>query len=185
MFERIKPVTSAKVIKQLTLPANGFTIVELVVVIIILGILALTVVPRFVGGSDFEPYAYRTKLVADLRLVQQRAMQQTSSDVVSESNVEFCHKFILYSTRYGVPSKSNCAAINQLPNGWLPDQAGVIVDADHNVTFSLGFITPAIITFDPLGRPQGSCIGGCTIIISSDAETLGVKIESEGYIHAI
>ena len=156
---------------------TGFTLIELVTVIILIGILAVNVVPKFSGSSSFEAHPYRVQLMAALRLTQQRAMQQT--------NGVLCHQVILESTRIGVPDRTNCA-ITTFPNNWQPDANGVVVESGHTVTFSLvGKALPNILGFDNMGRPLNDCSGGCILTVTSAVESVQIKIESEGFIHAI
>ena len=59
---------------------RGFTTLELIVTLIIIGIVSVTVIPRFYKSSDFEQYGYQKELVVKLRAIQLRAMQQAHSD---------------------------------------------------------------------------------------------------------
>lgn len=170
----------------------GFTIIELVTVIILLGILAVSVLPKFFGSSDYEVYTYRTQMIAALRLTQQRAMHQTdlrtSADLSDNSNL--CHEMVIDSAgkQIGIPNRRACTTI--FPVGWEPDAAGVVVENNHDVTFRVeaggAEITQAAsIGFDSMGRPTQNCLGGCVINISNSAESVTIEIASEGYIHAL
>ena len=77
--------------------AHGFTLIELIIVIIILGILSVTVMPKFFTSKGFSEYAYRTDVIAKLRLIQTKAMQQTDSDV------RFCHRVLVTAKKLGAP----------------------------------------------------------------------------------
>jgi MSHA pilin protein MshC len=75
---------------------------------------------------------------------------------------------------------------------WQPDATGFEVNNKYQVSFAIdGKTNPSAITFDNMGRPKNNatlgnnCVGGCVINVESDIETLKIKIESEGYIHAI
>jgi len=156
---------------------KGFTAIELVTVIILLGIFAAFVAPKFSGSDDFEAYAFRTQLVSDLRLIQQRAMHQT--DCVKHPLV-----FDGANSRYGVPDRTDCNVVT-FPSGWVPDKVGLIISDEYDVSIFLGGSNSFIVSFDSMGRPGDDCDGGCTIQVESGVETIEIAIESEGYVHAI
>ncbi len=170
----------------------GFTTIELVTVIIIVGILAVNVLPRFDGTASYEAHTYRAQLISALRLTQQRAMQQT------DSGDGYCHQLIFDNdstvSRYGIPNRVDCTvtSFSGLVPEWQPDATGIEVSKKHQVDFSIeGEANPSAITFDAMGRPvsnatlANNCAGGCIINVQSGVETLKIKIESQGYIHAI
>jgi len=147
--------------------AKGFTLIELVVVLIVLGILSVTVVPKFFSSNGFSEYTYRTDIIAKLRLIQTRAMQQVN---------EACHQVLVTVNKLG---KVTCD-----PPARYVDQANqratlVTVDINDQVTFSPVDLS---FKFDHMGRPVG-CNNPCEIIIKGEQD-LAVIIESEGYIHA-
>jgi len=157
---------------------NGFTVIELVVVIIILGILSVTVVPKFFTSKGFEEYTYRNEIVSTLRAIQLRAMQQTSNNV--------CHTVWVTSSRLGLVATDVGGGCD---NGtWhnagaevMNNHTGVQVDSGHAITFSLNGGTS--FSFDQMGRPV-SCAANCEITVAG-VESIKVRIESEGYIHAL
>ncbi len=152
---------------------TGFTIIELITVIILIGILAVAVLPKFDGTASYEAHTHRAQLISALRLTQQRAMQQTEDS--------FCNHLVIESKQYGVPDRTDCG-ITVIPAlGWQPDATGHIVDDRYDITFGS---SPNVIGFNAMGRPLIDCVGGCTIEISSNVETLEIIIESEGYVHA-
>jgi len=170
--------------------ARGFTLIELTTVIILIGILAVVVLPKFDGTASYEAHAHRAQLISALRLTQQRAMQQT------DNNDGYCHQIIFDDdtdvSRYGVPDRTDCAVTIFLVNqpqeedNWKPDATGFEVDSKYDVSFQLnGVANPSVVAFDSMGRPQGNCVGGCTIDVQSSVETKQIKIESQGYVHAI
>jgi len=167
----------------------GFTIIELITVIILIGILAVAVLPKFDGTASYEAHSHRAQLISALRLTQQRAMQQT------DNSDGYCHQLIFDNdsnvTRYGVPDRVDCDITN-FPNDWQPDATGFEVEERYQVSFGInGKNNPSAITFDGMGRPisnasvVNNCSGGCIINVQSSVETLQIQIESEGYVHAI
>jgi len=167
---------------------RGFTLVELITVIILIGILAVAVLPKFDGTASYEAHSHRAQLISALRLTQQRAMQQT------DSTDSYCHQLVFDShvsiSRYGIPDRLDCD-ITDFPNDWQPDATGFEVEERYQVSFAIkGKTNLSAITFDGMGRPvsnatiANNCAGGCTIEVQSSVETLEIIIESEGYVHA-
>ena len=65
----------------------GFTLIELVTVITILGLLAVAVVPRFVSTSTFESRTVEDQLISALRQGQQLALSKAiSANVQVQTN---------------------------------------------------------------------------------------------------
>lgn len=54
--------------------AAGFTLVELVGVMVLTGLLAIVLLPRFAGTGEFEAGAFRDKVVSALRYAQKSAV---------------------------------------------------------------------------------------------------------------
>lgn len=172
---------------------TGFTIIELVTVIILIGILAVAIAPKFDGTASYEAHSHRAQLISALRLTQQRAMQQTDPNAVAVGQ-PYCHQLIFDNnvnvSRYGIPNRLDCSVTTFV--GWEPDATGFEVDTRYQVSFGIeGKTNPSAITFDGMGRPVSNatiandCAGGCIITVQSSVETLKIKIESEGYVHAI
>lgn len=69
--------------------AKGFSLIELIAVIIILGVIAVTVASKFSGNATMQLQASRDTVVAALLAAQQRAMAQTADvrAVISGSQV--------------------------------------------------------------------------------------------------
>ena len=166
---------------------RGFTLIELVTVIILIGILAVNVLPKFGGTASYEAHTHRAQLISALRLTQQRAMQQTDQQAVNGVS-PYCHHIVFdgQKARYGVPDRLNCNELT-FNSGWDKDKdiAGHEVDSRYDISFAVqGLANPAVVSFDWMGRPLGDCDGGCTIEVTSAVETLEITIEAEGYIHA-
>jgi MSHA pilin protein MshC len=134
---------------------TGFTLIELITVIIIIGILAASVVPKFFSSNGYEEYTYRSETIALLRAVQLRAMQQ--KDLTNS-----CHTITITNKTIA----DNCGHLVQITN-------------NHNVTFSSA---SNAINFNHDGL--ANCGANCLIRISG-GEVLEIKIETQGYIHGI
>ena len=145
--------------------------IELIIVIIILGILSVTVAPKFLTSKGFSEYAYRTDVIAKLRLIQTKAMQQTNSG--------YCHSVLVTATKLGTPE--NCGPSLSFATPWQDSASKLQIDSNDNITFATNF-TGNSFTFDSMGRP--SCAAPCVITISGE-QSISVQIEAEGYIHAL
>ena len=161
---------------------KGFSLIELIVVIILISILAVSVAPKFDGTESYEAHTHRAQLISALRLTQQRAMQQTNS------TDGFCHQIVFddVASRYGIPDRVDCSVtIFPLPlSDWEPDATGHLVDSRYQVSFDVnGLADPQTVGFDWMGRPTGNCLGGCAINVTSSTHVLKITIEPEGYIH--
>lgn len=149
---------------------HGFTQVELVVVIVIVGVLALAVVPRFSGDSGFEARAFRDGVVAGLRYAHKSAVaaRRTTCAVFATPPAQVTFRI---SNDNGA---ANCV-VGALLVG--PDNRPLQVTAANNVTF---VALPADVVFDAAGRPQGAAAIG---ISGLDASLL-ITVEAEtGYVH--
>ncbi|MDP4537761.1 type II secretion system protein [Alkalimonas collagenimarina] len=140
---------------------KGFTLIELVVVMVLLGILAVTLLPRFFTSSGTAEYGYRDQALAIMRLVQLQAMQCTDST----SGLCPPQQLQIASNRLG----SSSACIN--------DARHLCIAARDPVVLAASFST---LSFDSMGRPLG-CGGACTLQVQGSV-SLGICIESEGYI---
>lgn len=143
----------------------GFTMIELIVVILILSILSVTVVPKFFTSTGFQEFTYQAEVITKLRSIQLRAMQQTNS---SE-----CHTVLVTKNALGIPE--NCILTS---GNWESDTTSVIIQSDHDVTFDVSSGNYSF-SFDSMGRPSCSV---CLITVEGDSN-VKIKIESEGYIH--
>lgn len=153
--------------------ASGVTLIELVVVILIITILAVTVAPRFIGVSSFDAYVYRDQMISSLRLIQQQAMQQTDTNS--------CHQILLTTEGYG--QSNNCSTPSLVPD-WDDNNLGFAIPDDSSVT--IRSLSTNTFTFNSLGTAEectglGSSI--CIIEFRNGSDRASICIEAQGYIH--
>ena len=167
---------------------KGFTLVELITVIILISILSVSVFSRFSGTSGFVEYTYQARLISTLRNMQTRAMYDNRDG--------YCFKVILDTSAtpaFGPP------VLTYAPIGDKDDTCGSAIDYNNpdylttNATEmskeGVGLTTTPnfdYIDFDGLGRPKqggADCSASCKITLTGET-TVSVCIESEGYIHA-
>lgn len=149
---------------------SGFTLLELTLVIVLIGILSVTVIPKFFSERGFEEHAVKNNIISFLRLVQTQAMQNTSGG---------CSTVLVTEDVIGIPD--NCDINDGIDTGDDNNIKNFVAIADRN---QVGFDVSSgdySFTFDNDGRPTGDC-SPCNINIVGQS-TLTVRIEVEGYIH--
>ncbi len=169
---------------------QGFTLVELIIVITLIGILSITAYSRFSGKDDFSAFAYQSQALSLLRNVQTKAMY--------DSRLNYCYQvnFVTNSSpAFGVPidnfssgnQANSCASTigANLKEG-LSTQSNEL--SENGLTLSVldGSSAISYLRFDTMGRPQtsvGNCNSGCTIRFSGTLNTQ-ICVEPEGYVHA-
>jgi len=156
----------------------GFTLIELIVVIILIAIMSATVIPKILSFKGFEEYTYRDELIIKLRAIQLRAMQQTDSSSCKTIQVD-TSTIKLLKTELAPDPICNVSD----PSG---DSTTVTITNDHDVIFTISEML-STFSFSSLGRPVGCTpVGSCEITITVTGESsLEVRINTEGYIYAL
>jgi MSHA pilin protein MshC len=155
---------------HITLPKKeGFTTIELIVVIILIGILAVTIIPKMQSTGGYEEITYQNETVTKLRSIQLRTMQDTSGSQ--------CHDVLVTGDKLGIPDDS-CTSF--LDNNLNSTTIVKIIEHAVNFQYAGGSTT---FSFDSLGRPV-NCSSPCQISIVGQEQTLIVAINAQGYIYA-
>lgn len=149
---------------------TGFTLIELVVVIIMISILSVSVIPKMFTSNGYEEIGYRAEAVAKLRAIQLRAMQDTSATQ--------CLTVLVTKKKLGIPDVS-CSPPSFSTNN---DQSNTIVKiSEKDVSFddqNGGYS----FSFDRMGRPVPD--QARTITINGSEQSIVITINREGYISA-
>lgn len=138
---------------------SGFTLVELIVTILIVGILSISIAPRFFGVSAYEDRKAADELLAALRHTQQMAMNRGGGI-----------QLVLTATNFTVQISGSPPTPLRSPDGL----------AAYVKTFPTNVVVSPLptITYDRLGKPNS----GYTINIG----TQKIQIEAEtGYAHLL
>ncbi|KGK09307.1 MSHA biogenesis protein MshC [Vibrio navarrensis] len=160
--------------KQMNKP-NGFTLVELIVVILLLGIISVCAASRFSGPASFSTITTQSELLASLRLVQSRAMQRSG----------YCNRWLLSATeaKQVSPLQLTGACDN---SQFDANDASVVNAADSDVSLSLSNDAGNnYLDFDALGRAAQCQSAICTVTLSNtqNGETRQICINKQGYIY--
>ncbi len=160
---------AAPAVRQRGLFQGGFTLVELVMVMVMLGVLAVFAAPRVFNRSDFEARGFHDQTLAALRFAQKTAIAQRR--VV-------CVAFTINTvtlTRASVEASNVCDTAVAGPAGELVLQAPV------NVAFTAA---PAAFRFDGLGQALPAIVLPAvrSMQVVNTGRTITVE-EVTGYVH--
>lgn len=142
--------------------AHGFTAVEIITTIVILGVLAFMAAPRFFDRTAFENRGFYDQVISTLRYAQKAAITQRRF---------VCVAFGANSVTLTMGATSACGTNLAGPAGLSPYSV-----ASNSASFATPL--PAAFYFDALGRPsvaQAITIIGYAIPITIEPET--------GYVH--
>ncbi len=151
---------------------RGFTLIELIMVIVLLGVLAVFAAPRIFNSSDFNARGFHDETLALLRYAQKTAIAQRRT---------VCVAFTTNSAALNIASAAANTTCNTALRGPKGDNPGTVT-AKSGVTYSS---TPASFNFDGLGQPvnaSGAPVATQTIQVSNAAKSITVETAT-GYVH--
>ncbi len=146
----------------------GFTLMELIVVILLISIISLVAVSRFDGKDDYIAFTARDQAVSVIRQVQLGRMQ---------SNIDNDEYFELVARDNCLGAKAFCKSGSSLK----AEDFSNVIEVD-GINFTNGNIQ-----FDDLGNPDlvnsSLCNStGCKIVVQGNAVNLGICINSQGRV---
>ncbi|AEX23238.1 type II secretion system protein [Vibrio sp. EJY3] len=148
----------------------GFTLTELILVIVLLSILSLFAASRFIGKSSFSAFALQEQVISVIRQVQVNRMQSNIDG--SDDN------FRLQVSSSCIGSVAACA----LGDSQRDSRSDFV--ADDSAQFSIKGDVERPIDFSLLGNPLNSASSGVSILIENKngGSRCEVDINSQGYV---
>jgi len=141
----------------------GFTLVELVMTMVIVGILAAVVAPRFFDNNVFQSRGFADQVQASLRYAQKVAIAQRRF---------VCAAFTINSITLTIGATAACGTPLVSPTG----EASHVINAPAGIIFAA---VPTNFSFSALGVPSTAQT------INITGATNGITIEAEtGYVHS-
>lgn len=154
---------------------RGFTLIELVMVLVLLGVLAVYATPRLFSSSGLNARGFHDATMAYLRYAQKTAIAQRRTVCVQFT----ANSVALQLTTVAAASVCNAANSNAYPG---PD--GALSASGKGVGYA-GGIASAALSFDGLGQPldsSGAVLGAARTISISGVADITVEAAT-GYVH--
>ncbi|QBF82781.1 MSHA biogenesis protein MshC [Shewanella maritima] len=146
--------------------------VELVTTIILIGIIAVAVLPRLFSDTTYSAFTLRNEFISELRQAQIRAL----------NNSDRCFAIEVSATSYQQHQYSGRSG-NQC-TGLIRSEASQAIQGGAQISLTANASSSFTVTFDSLGRVlTPNCSGDCFTINAVD--TLKIAVTSEGYIYAL
>lgn len=162
------------------LEANrGFSLVELVSVMVLISILAVFIAPKMAGTGGYDEYIIRDQLISAIRAAQQNAMYDQAPGRCYRVNITTNSYTIERSTDSGATFASTPVSTRDF--GFDEGDASIAAALDK---VSLPTVTQR---FDGFGNPVTTCGGansGNRTINIVGSSTLSLCIYSTGYVRA-
>jgi MSHA pilin protein MshC len=152
----------------------GFTVIELVQVIVVLGVLAASIIPRVVDFGSYNAYPVRDHILSAARRAQHLSMYESNN----------CYRLNFEADKFGVQrSVDSGVSWSYLTTPYDPADTGHSVNQAYNEV-TVAPLTP--ILFDNLGNAATDCAGtaaaGTAVItVTSGSESLTLNICTTGY----
>lgn len=160
-------------------PQRGFTLVELIMVIIILGVLAAVAAPRLLNTSDFNARGFHDETLSLLRYAQKSAIAQRRTVCVAFTDTSMSLTMAPAAPTAAIATPT-CSASPATLVG--PVGGNAVVTARSGVAFGT---VPTDFNFDGLGQPitsAGVLMATQTIQVANSAKAIQVEATT-GYVY--
>jgi MSHA pilin protein MshC len=163
---------------------RGFTLIELIMVIILLGVLSVFAAPRLFNSQDFYAKGFHDETMAYLRYAQKTAIAQRRTVCVT-----FGANSLTLAAALNAPTaaaaNADCASAATTfsgPKGESPPK----LEATGTVTYTAA--TPATLNFNFNGLGQPTTSAGVVLTAARTLQVNGaeksITVEAEtGYVH--
>ncbi|WP_454441254.1 pilus assembly FimT family protein [Vibrio bathopelagicus] len=156
-----------------TKPNKGFTLVELIVVILLLAIISVTAISRFGGRQVYELFALQEQASSVIRQIQLNRMQSNM-----DMSLAGAESLRLVAVNGCLGSQSGCENLAET-------RSDVISSDDYIFSSQPTSTTSSPIEFNLLGNPESTASSGVQITISSksSSDKAWVCINSQGFVY--
>ena len=155
----------------------GFTVIELVIVMVLLGIISISVYLRFPSSESYTVRGYCDLANTSLRRIQLQAM----NDV--QANGSRPYKITVASKKIGWDWDSSQPGMDPLDNtpGCVGVHCSALVEIDGNEEINIALDgNSSQFFFDSLGRPTDGALH--TFSFSGGGQVVTLTINKEGYV---
>ncbi|HZP93351.1 MAG TPA: type II secretion system protein [Burkholderiales bacterium] len=146
---------------------DGFSLVELIVVLIVAGVLAVVAMGRFADRKTFDTQGFYDEVIATVRYAQKDAISKRRNVCLAFSANSVT---LTYASAAG--SGAACDSNETSPGGVSP----YAVTANSGVSF---VPAPTNFAFDALGRPS---LGQTVNVVGDGTRSFTIEPET-GYVH--
>lgn len=156
--------------------SKGFTLIELIMVMVLVGILAVAIVPRFADKSAFDERGFFDQCISMVRYAQKVAIAQHTQVFVNVTADTICLTYVADPNCASVTASEKVLALSPMPlageQSWMKGRAPA----------NMAFGSATSFSFSALGKPSFS--NTRQITLNGAGTTLTITVEREtGYVH--
>jgi MSHA pilin protein MshC len=157
--------------------SKGFTMIELIMVMVLVGILAIAIIPRFANKSAFDERGFFDQTLGMVRYGQKVAIAQRRNVFVNinAATSTICLTYVADANCVSTTQSEKVFSLKPMP--LITDQSWMIATAPTGILFGMS----TSFSFSALGRPSSVTLIN---INSAGPTTQTITVEAEtGYVH--